>query len=83
MNRKSSKKQKRAGPGGAVPSLHGIAPNAAGIDAGAEIFVAVPQDRDPSPVRSFETLSRDPAFACDGNDLAIFLARYLVGILHG
>jgi hypothetical protein len=59
MNRKSSKKQKRAGPGGAVPSLHGIEPNAAGIDAGAEIFVAVPQDRDPSPVRSFETFTQD------------------------
>jgi transposase len=60
MNRKSSKKQKRAGPGGAVPSLHGIEPNAAGIDVGAtEIFVAVPQDRDPSPVRSFETFTQD------------------------
>src|SRR4029077_1330988 len=60
MNRKSSKKQKRAGPGGAVPSLHGIESNAAGIDVGAtEIFVAVPQDRDASAVRSFETFTQD------------------------
>jgi len=43
-----------------VPSLNGIEPNAAGIDLGAtEIFVAVPQDRDPSPVRSFETFTQD------------------------
>lgn len=55
------KKQKRAGQGGgAVPSLRCIEPNAAGIDVGAsEIFVAVPQDRDPSPVRSFETFTED------------------------
>jgi transposase len=55
------KKQKRAGQGGgAVPSLSCIEPNAAGIDVGAtEIFVAVPQDRDPSPVRSFETFTED------------------------
>jgi transposase len=57
---RSKKKQKRAGPGGAVPSLSCIEPNAAGIDVGArEIFVAVPQDRDPSPVRSFETFTED------------------------
>jgi transposase len=43
-----------------VPSLNCIEPNAAGIDVGAtEILVAVPQDRDPSPVRSFETLTQD------------------------
>ena len=55
------KKQKRAGQGGgAVPSLSCIEPHAAGIDVGAtEIFVALPQDRDPSPVRSFETLTED------------------------
>lgn len=58
--KKNKKKQKRAGPGGAVPSLDCIEPNAAGIDVGAaEIFVAVPQDRDPSPVRSFETFTED------------------------
>ena len=60
MSRRGSKKQKRAGQGGAVPSLSCIEPNAAGIDVGAmEIFVAVPPDRDPSPVRSFETFTED------------------------
>jgi transposase len=35
-------------------------PNAAGIDIGArEIFVAVPPDRDPHPVRVFDTFTRD------------------------
>src|SRR5260370_23862698 len=55
------KKQKRAGQGGgAVPSLSCIEHHAAGIDVGKrEIFVALPQDRDPSPVRSFETLTED------------------------
>ena len=32
MSRERSKKQKRAGQGGAVPSLNCIEPNAAGID---------------------------------------------------
>ena len=59
MSRKP-KKAKRAGQGGAVPSLSCIEPHAAGVDVGAtEIFVAVPQDRDPSPVRSFETFTED------------------------
>ncbi|HEV2960477.1 MAG TPA: IS110 family transposase [Candidatus Angelobacter sp.] len=59
--KKSKKKQpKHAGQGGAVPSLSCIEPNAAGIDIGAtEIFVALPQDRDPSPVRRFETFTED------------------------
>jgi transposase len=60
MDGRKSKKQKRAGQGGAVPNLSCIEPHAAGIDVGAtEIFVAVPQDRDPSPVRSFETFTED------------------------
>jgi transposase len=60
MDWRKSKKQKRAGQGGAVPNLSCIEPHAAGIDVGAtEIFVAVPQDRDPSPVRSFETFTED------------------------
>jgi Transposase len=34
--------------------------DAAGIDVGAnEVFVAVPADRDPEPVRSFATFTRD------------------------
>jgi hypothetical protein len=54
------KKTKRAGQGGAVPSLSCIEPHAAGSDVGAtEIFVAAPQDRDPSPVRSFEIFTED------------------------
>ena len=55
------KRHKRsAGKGGAVPSLECIEPNAAGIDVGAtEIYVAVPPDRDPNPVRSFQTFTGD------------------------
>jgi transposase len=57
---KKKQRQKRVGQGGAVPSLSCIEPSAAGIDVGAtEIFVAIPQDRDPSPVRSFETFTED------------------------
>ena len=53
-------KRKRAGKGGAVPSLECIEPNAAGIDVGAtEIYAAVPPDRDPNPVRSFQTFTED------------------------
>lgn len=40
-----------------MPVLH---PDAAGIDVGAsELFVAVSADRDPHPVRSFPTFTRD------------------------
>jgi hypothetical protein len=40
-----------------LPILH---PDAAGIDVGAsEMFVAVSADRDPQPVRSFPTFTRD------------------------
>jgi transposase len=40
--------------------LERINPNAAGIDCGsAEHFVAVPPDRDPTPVRSFQTFTTD------------------------
>ena len=53
-------RHKRAGRGGAVPRLECIEPNAAGIDIGAtEIYVAVPPDRDPNPVRSFPTFTED------------------------
>jgi transposase len=42
---------------GSLPVLN---PDAAGIDIGAtEIFVAVPADRDPEPVRSFATFTED------------------------
>jgi len=60
MSRKRSQQAKREGRGGAVPSLSCIEPNAAGIDVGAtEVYVAVPPDRDPSPVRSFATFTED------------------------
>lgn len=40
-----------------IPVLN---PNAAGIDVGArEIYVAVPADRDPEPVRTFDTFTPD------------------------
>jgi transposase len=39
---------------------HVIEPNAAGIDVGStEMFVAVPVDRDPQPVRRFTTFTND------------------------
>jgi transposase len=48
------KNQKRAEQ---LPVLH---PDAAGVDIGAsEIFIAVSPDRDPKPVRSFATFTRD------------------------
>src|SRR5215468_3619805 len=50
----ATKRKKRAQD---LPVLH---PDAAGIDVGAsEIFVAVPADRDPEPVRSYATFTRD------------------------
>ena len=49
-------KRKRQAPKQAMPTLEG---NAAGIDVGArEMYVAVPPDRDPEPVRVF------PTFVC-------------------
>jgi len=40
-----------------LPILH---PDAAGVDVGAsELYVAVSADRDPHPVRSFPTFTRD------------------------
>jgi transposase len=43
-----------------APVARVVEPNAAGIDIGAtEIFVAVPADRDPQPVRCFATFTRE------------------------
>jgi transposase len=43
-----------------VAQLPVIEPNAAGIDIGAtQVFVAVPADRDPEPIRCFETFTVD------------------------
>jgi transposase len=45
---------------GGVSSAHAIDPDAAGIDIGAtEIYIAVPVDRDPHPVRHFATFTED------------------------
>ena len=45
---------------GSVPRLENIEPHAAGIDVGArKIYVAVAANRDPQPVRSFETFTED------------------------
>jgi transposase len=42
------------------PIVRVLEPNAAGIDIGAtEIYVAVPADRDPRPVRRFATFTRE------------------------
>ncbi len=46
------------GQGRMTPPL--LEPDAAGIDVGVtEIYVAVPPDRDPEPVRCFETFTPD------------------------
>lgn len=53
-------KRKRVCKAGVAPSLDCIEPHAAGIDVGArEIYVAVPADRDPKPVRCFQTFTED------------------------
>jgi transposase len=52
--RRRSKESAKA----AVPAV--LRPSAAGVDIGArEIFVAVPADRDPQPVRSYATFTED------------------------
>lgn len=53
-----------------LESLKQIEPNAAGVDVGAtELYVCVSQDRDPQPVRVFET------FTCDLHDMAAWLKQ--------
>ena len=48
------------------PMLYCLQPNAAGVDVGAtEIYVAVPADRAPQPVRSFPTFTDDLHAAAD------------------
>jgi transposase len=66
MRRKKNKANKSVNLQG-LPLVH---PNAAGIDVGAkEHVVAVPCDRDPRPVRSFQ------AFTPDLHELAAWLKR--------
>ena len=55
-----SKKQKLKKQARTTPSLRVMRPDAAGIDIGAtEMYVAVPADRDPEPVRCFGTFTED------------------------
>jgi transposase len=56
MSRKQKNHKKKI----AAPMLHALNPNAAGVDIGAtEIYIAVPADRDPQPVRHFSTFTED------------------------
>ena len=56
---KSQRRQERA-------LLQKVHLNATGIDIGANAhWVAVPEDRDPSPVRSFGVFTRDLVALCD------------------
>jgi len=53
-----------------LESLKQINPNAAGVDVGAsELYVCVPEDRDPRPVRVFQT------FTSDLHEIAAWLKR--------
>jgi len=57
--RRSSKKT-------SAPVLHSLNPNAAGVDIGAtEVYIAIPADRDPQPVRHFSTFTEDLHAAAD------------------
>src|SRR5256884_5392265 len=63
--RAMSRKRKNSKKIGA-PMLHCLNPNAAGVDVGAtEIYLAVPADRDPQPVRHFSTFTEDLHAAAD------------------
>jgi transposase len=63
MEERPMKHNRRRSPGKPRVSptvLDRINPNVAGIDCGAaEHFVAVPPDRDPTPIQSFKTFTRD------------------------
>jgi transposase len=62
MARKRKNNNKKIG----APVLHCLNPNAAGVDVGAtEIYIAVPADRDPQPVRHFSTFTEDLHAAAD------------------
>ena len=55
-NRRPHRKKPAAGPS----LLERLNPNAAGIDCGSDTHhVAVPADRDPTPVRAFQTFTAD------------------------
>ena len=49
-----------------TPTFQCMNPNAAGVDIGAmEIYIAVPTDRDPQPVRCFSTFTEGLHAAAD------------------
>ena len=59
-NRQQRQKKHRRRKGMCLEDRPILEPHAAGIDIGArEIFVAVPPDRDPNPVRIFATFTED------------------------
>ena len=65
-------------------------PNAAGIDIGAtEIYVAVPADRDPEPIRMFATFTQDAnrladwLQQCGVRTVAMGVHRSLLGSVDG
>jgi hypothetical protein len=63
---KAKAKAKRIPPPSAVEAWAPIEPDAAGLDIGAEaIWVAVPPERDPQPVRPFGTFTPDLAALAD------------------
>jgi transposase len=62
MSRKRKNNKKNA----SAPTLYCLNPNAAGVDVRAtEIYIAVPVDRDPQPVRHFSTFTEDLHAAAD------------------
>src|ERR1700691_6626125 len=62
MSRRRKSKKKKMG----VPMLSYLNLNAAGVDIGAtEIYIAVPGDRDPQPVRCFSSFTEDLHAAAD------------------
>jgi hypothetical protein len=64
-----------------TPTFQCMNPNAAGVDIGAmEIYIAVPADRDPQPVRCFSTFTEDLHTAADwlkASMMAISINTYL------
>ena len=62
MSRKRKNNKKKV----SAPTLYYLNPNAAGVDVGAtQIYIAVPVDRDPQPVRHFSTFTEDLHAAAD------------------
>ena len=60
MSPRHTAKKKARSVSKTTPSLPVLHPHAAGIDIGArEIYVAVPLDSDPKPVRAFATFTDD------------------------